>query len=176
MKRLRPVEILCLCCIALGVLVGLWRGFARSQVERANRQVEILLDWSEVERTATLSGHPIDEVLREFRAAGATSVALAEDTLGELEGERQVTVYNGSKTGKTSRSTKIVGNPEVLRRVTLWLQNRLPGAQGSALMTIEPRALRINLPYSQVRSHHTKDTKRRSAGRWTCGKRARYGA
>ena len=53
MKRFRPVEILCLCCIALGVLVGLWRGFTRSQVEHNNKQVEILLDWSEVERVAT---------------------------------------------------------------------------------------------------------------------------
>jgi hypothetical protein len=145
MKTIRPVELLCFVCICLGVLVGLWRGIERGRVERANRQVEILLDWAEVERTATLSGKPVEEVMRTFKDAGATSVALTEDSIGELESERQITVYPGL----TARSTKIVGNPEVLARLALWLKNRLPGA--ATLVTQEPRTLRINLPYSQVR-------------------------
>jgi hypothetical protein len=57
-----------------------------------NRRVEVALDYAELRSLAAAEGVPMTEVLKQFKAAGATSVALQEDTIGGLEEARLLSV------------------------------------------------------------------------------------
>ncbi len=70
--------------LGLGLLASAYVAFERGRVESRNRTVGLVVDYDEVERLALLSGVPATDVLRELKSAGATGVALAEDTLHGL--------------------------------------------------------------------------------------------
>lgn len=78
-------------------------------VERDNRRVEIALDYSELRAVAAADNHvdaagkprSFAEILSEFYTAGATSVAVEEDTIGGLEQSRRLTILPGADRGVT---------------------------------------------------------------------------
>lgn len=76
--------------ILIGVVAGVRSASFRWNREQDNRRVEIALDFAELRSLAASEGIPISEVLKQFKAAGATSVAIQEETIGGLEEARQI--------------------------------------------------------------------------------------
>lgn len=74
--------------VLIGLLAALWSASARWRVESANKSVEITLDYAELRSLAYAVGKPLPEVLTAFKQAGATSVAVQEDSIGALEEAR----------------------------------------------------------------------------------------
>lgn len=56
----------------------------RARVESANNAVEIIVDYTEAQQIAASTGKPVVDVLKAFRRSGAASMAVAEDTVGDL--------------------------------------------------------------------------------------------
>jgi hypothetical protein len=88
----RTITPLLLFLIALGTAAGLYAAWRRYSVEQKNRRVEIAMDYGEIHTLAQMKGIPTEEALRRFKAAGATSIAVTEDTLGALESEGSLRV------------------------------------------------------------------------------------
>lgn len=78
--------------IGIGTLAGLYGAALRFSAESKNRTVELTLDMTELQKIATAEGKPLSTVLKRFKDAGMTSVAITEDTLGSLEESRLLEV------------------------------------------------------------------------------------
>jgi hypothetical protein len=76
----------------VSLAASLWSASRRWRTETRNRGVEVTLDYSELRTLGAAEGKTVADVLRRFREAGATSVALDEDTIGGLEGARRIQV------------------------------------------------------------------------------------
>src|SRR5688572_416746 len=70
--------------LALGAASALFSLFHRFQVERESRAVALALDYSQLRVLTSATGVPTAEAYRDFRQRGITSVAVTEDTLGDL--------------------------------------------------------------------------------------------
>lgn len=70
--------------LALGLLGSAWVARGRLAVERSNRTVALCLDDLEVRQVAALLGQEPAALLKQFKAAGITHVAVSEQTLGDL--------------------------------------------------------------------------------------------
>jgi hypothetical protein len=69
--------------LLLGLVGALWVARGRVAVERANRTVALGVDDLEVRQLAALTGQSVAALLSQLKAAGATHVAVAEDTVAE---------------------------------------------------------------------------------------------
>ncbi len=76
----------------MGLIASLWSGSRRWQTETRNRGVEITLDMAEVRTLSAAEGVPLGDLLRRFRKAGVTSVAIQEETVGALEEARRIEI------------------------------------------------------------------------------------
>ncbi len=81
--------------VIVGFVASLYVAMQRVRVESRNRAVEIVLDYSEIEELAAASGRSPVDVLREFKNAGATSVAITEKTVKDLVDEKQAVLLPG---------------------------------------------------------------------------------
>ena len=70
--------------LALSLAAPVWILARRHVAERSSRTVELIVDYSEVEQLAAALRIPPVEVLRRLKAAGATGVALQEETFADL--------------------------------------------------------------------------------------------
>lgn len=71
--------------LALLGLAGAVAGLGmRFEVEQRNRDVEISLDYREIEQLVGATGESFQAVLGRFKKAGVTSVAIQEDTVADL--------------------------------------------------------------------------------------------
>lgn len=70
--------------IAVGLLAALLSFSHRYAAEARNRRVEMVVDWSDAQALANTTRRSIDDVLRQLKTAGITTVAVAEDTLNSL--------------------------------------------------------------------------------------------
>jgi hypothetical protein len=120
--------------VCIGFVASLVSAAGRWRTETRNREVEIALDYSELRSMAaagaTANGQPVPfaGVLADFRAAGATSVAVEEDTIGGLEQSRRLTILPG-----TDR------NATVLRPLSADSYNRIVDAlQNKTRFVLEP--------------------------------------
>lgn len=134
--------------VVLGFVAAVASGVRRADVEARNRRVEVALDYTELRDLAAAEGRPLADVLRPFRAAGATSVVVQEDTLGGLEEARRLQV-RVSKRGQTM----LLPNPDdsSLVRVQEALRNK------TRYKIVAPRGspsppLLVDQPYAVVRS------------------------
>jgi hypothetical protein len=75
----------CLLLIVVSLLASAGALFLRIRAERSSRAVDVVLDYHELVGLAGLHGLQVEEVLSRMRAAGATAVALPEETLESLE-------------------------------------------------------------------------------------------
>ena len=71
--------------IALGTFAGIYGAIKRFQAESLNRAVEIAVDYDEVRALAQMTGSSVPEALFRLKSAGATSVAVTEDTIAGLD-------------------------------------------------------------------------------------------
>jgi len=67
----------------------------RHRTESLNKAVEIVVDWDEVQQLAASTGQSPVDVLKRFKRAGVTSVAVAEQTLKDAADDGLITTYAG---------------------------------------------------------------------------------
>ncbi len=82
---LRNINPILYILIALGTFAGLFGAIQRFKAESLNRAVEIAVDYDEVKSLAQMTGASIPEALNQLKSAGATSVAVTEDTIASLD-------------------------------------------------------------------------------------------
>lgn len=82
---LRRFHPLCFLFVLLGLTGALISLAARYRVEARNRRVALVLDDAQVRALAASTGVPNADALRQLREAGATGVALTEETLADLQ-------------------------------------------------------------------------------------------
>lgn len=95
----------------------------RVHVESRNRQVGIALDYNRVQELAMMRGVPTAEALRRLKDAGATHVAIREDSLTDLIGAEKVEVV------PQSGRVLMLLRPDVRDRVMAQLKARMPGGK-----------------------------------------------
>jgi hypothetical protein len=71
--------------LIIGLLASLWTAGRRVAVERAAQTVELTIDMEQLRSLAMNVGVPLSEALSRLKQAGVTSVAIGEQSLGELE-------------------------------------------------------------------------------------------
>ncbi len=106
--------------IGIGTLAGLYGALGRFKAESKNRVVEITLDMIEIQKIATAEGRTTYQVLQRFKDAGATSVAVTEDTLGSLEENRQIEALPSTQLN----TSYIIAHQGNFERIVAALQNR----------------------------------------------------
>lgn len=99
--------------VAVSAFAALAAVAARFRTEMRNRRVSITVDYLEAERLATGAGVSVREVLRKLEEAGATSVAVTEEMLPDLE-EQGLAQVSGTQRLATVR----LADATLLDRVT----------------------------------------------------------
>lgn len=103
--------------VAAGLLLA-----ERVEVERLNNTVAIAVDFNRVQELAGMSGASTGSILRRLKSAGATHVALREESLGELISAEKVRVE------PFDTGVVLIPAPDCRERVLDQLKARLPGA------------------------------------------------
>ena len=78
--------------LIVGLAASGYVAVQRHRVESRNKAVEIVVDWDEVQQIAAATGNSPSDVLKRFKAAGVTSVAIAEQTFQNAIDNGQVTI------------------------------------------------------------------------------------
>ena len=139
---IKPNRILFL-LIALGLLGGLVSAGGRWQAEARNRRVELVVDYGDAQALANTTRRQVDDVLQQLRAAGITTVAVTEDTLGTLNANGVVTYQ---RDGDETVLTFAPGFPAERARVVQMLRHKAPG------LVVTPEGadgLRVGSPWPQ---------------------------
>ncbi|HUT75034.1 MAG TPA: DUF5693 family protein, partial [Armatimonadota bacterium] len=84
--------------MVVGALAAVWVLNQRMAVERANTTVGIAVDFLEVEQLAAATGGSLETVMNDLRQAGATHLALTEDSLQGLMDRGQATLFGEERT------------------------------------------------------------------------------
>ncbi|MGN0951146.1 MAG: DUF5693 family protein [Mitsuokella sp.] len=82
--------------IIVGLLAAVAIGFQRHAVERANRQVDLAIDYEGLQELAEREGLPESVVLEKAKAAGISSLAVYETTFKKLNDNGKATAVAGS--------------------------------------------------------------------------------
>lgn len=90
MSRIRLLLIL-----ALALVVALYVGYKRTQIEAASSRVEIALDWSDFQALARSYNYNQPNLLIALRRAGLTSLAVTEELGGSINSGREGYVSGG---------------------------------------------------------------------------------
>ena len=129
--------------IALGLLGGLVSAGHRWQAEARNRRVELVVDYGDAQALANTTRRQVDDVLQQLKAAGITTVAITEDTLGTLNANGVVTYR---RDGDETVLMFAPGFPGERPRVLQMLAHKAPG------LVVTPEGadgLRIGSPWPQ---------------------------
>ena len=81
--------------IALGLLSSLIIGYQRHMIEEANKTVELIVEYNDVEKLALFEGVDKQTLLEEVKKSGITSLAISEVTLEQLEANGYITIVPG---------------------------------------------------------------------------------
>ncbi|MDY3741058.1 MAG: DUF5693 family protein [Selenomonadaceae bacterium] len=82
--------------IIVGLISALMIDFQRHQVEERNNTVELAIDYEGLLRLSEMTGTPIDEVFRQAKESGITSLAVYETTFKKLNANGKTTAVSGS--------------------------------------------------------------------------------
>ena len=82
--------------IIVGLISALMIDFQRHQVEERNNTVELAIDYEGLLRLSEMTGTPIDEVFRQAKESGITSLAVYETTFKKLNVNGKTTAVSGS--------------------------------------------------------------------------------
>lgn len=90
-----PALLLAWALIAAGLLAALPALLARHGAESGSRQVDLVMEFSSARKLAMQEGYPFDQLLKDLRAAGITSVAIIEQNMEELRNSGDGAVVMG---------------------------------------------------------------------------------
>lgn len=96
MKQFRYNKLL-IVVIVIGLVAALTISFQRHAVETANRQVDMAIDYEGLLSLAAREGVPADDVLKQAKDAGFSSLAVYETTFKKLNENGKVTAIPGSQ-------------------------------------------------------------------------------
>lgn len=82
--------------IIVGLISALMIDFQRHQVEERNNTVELAIDYEGLLQLSEMTGTPIEEVFRQAKESGITSLAVYETTFKKLNVSGKTTAVNGS--------------------------------------------------------------------------------
>lgn len=83
--------------IIIGLIGALGICWQRHVVEEDNSRVELVMEYEDLVELAQLEGHDVSEVMRRFKEAGITSLAVYETTLEKLNKSGKITAVPGSQ-------------------------------------------------------------------------------
>ena len=112
-------RILLLILLIAGLAAACFVAGQRTRIESRNKAVEIVLDYDEIRGIAASTGQNTVDVMRKFKDAGATSVAISEETMRDA-------VTNGDF-NRVNQSTYVANSVNAADMVK-HLQMALPGA------------------------------------------------
>ncbi|MHB9025910.1 MAG: DUF5693 family protein [Armatimonadota bacterium] len=96
----RGLRRFCLLLMALGLLAAGAGLVQRHRAERSAPAVDLVIDYNEVVALAGKEGIPTEDVIARLREAGATAVALPEETLDSMATEGEISI-NARPAGAT---------------------------------------------------------------------------
>lgn len=82
--------------IILGLIASLAIDVQRYQVEKANKSIELIMDYEDLVALAEKEGLPTEKVLAQAKEAGITSLAVYETTFKKLNVNGKAAAVNGS--------------------------------------------------------------------------------
>ncbi len=129
----------------IGLLGALVSVKSRFSAEARNRRVELVIDWSDAQQLANTTSVPIDRVLQQLKAAGATTVAVNEDTLDTLRANGVVSYKRKGSDTVLTFTPEVAGQTD---RVEAAIHNK------TRLMLIRqgPNVLQVSAPWIQFNS------------------------
>ncbi|MBP3284033.1 MAG: hypothetical protein J6M02_00855 [Clostridia bacterium] len=92
MKKFRNLLIV---LIVVGLLAASIQVYRRVRAEQRNRVVEIVADLADFKDIALELNMPITEMANRLTSAGTTSIAISEETLGDMLQEGKILLYSG---------------------------------------------------------------------------------
>lgn len=122
-KPWRTLRLAALLLIILGLVAAAWVIAGRVAVERANRPVELVMDYDELLNLARTQGYAVEPLLVGLRASGLTTVAVPEDTLQRLAADGRLGYWSGASLAAMARA----GGPVDPALARLAEENRLRG-------------------------------------------------
>ncbi len=148
MTRLQQVFLAVV--IAAGLAVAGWIGYQRIMVEQANSTVAVAVDYNDVLRAAALAGKPLQEILAQIKATGASHVAVTELTLSDLVKTRRL--FNTASSAVFLAEPNIP--PAVPKRIQKQLIGKLPRPERYDyyihLLRIAPQLEEIGVGYDEA--------------------------
>lgn len=99
--RYNPVLLV---LIAIGLAAALVVNWQRHGVEQANSRVEMVMDYEDIVELAQTEGVPLDTLMRQFKEAGVTTLAVYETTLEKLAKSGRLTVLSGAQLADAERA------------------------------------------------------------------------
>lgn len=108
--------------ITIGLLGAVWVAVERVMVEQTNNTVGLTVDWAEVEESAAAAGVSAADMLVALQSGGATHLAVAEPSIGELVERGEIALFRSG-----DRVDILAGDANVIQQVTRALQARFPG-------------------------------------------------
>jgi hypothetical protein len=139
----------CLALLAVGAGAALVAVAARVPVESGNHTVALILDHDQVRELASVGGLTTREVLGRLKQAGATHVAITEQTLRTVLAGGEVVavpVRPQDRAGLLPPTASLVGPPDTIQRLQRSLSERLGLGRRTATVVPDPSgALRLNV-------------------------------
>ena len=108
--RMRPLRRLALYAVIAGTLAALVVSCDRYRFEARNRTVEITMDQQDLSDFAQAYGYNLDELMREMRRAGLTSVAVYEEQGQRVNGTQHALALTGQQIIDSARLSAL-GDP-----------------------------------------------------------------
>lgn len=125
--------------LIVGLIASGYVAAQRYRVESKNRAVEIVVDWDEVQTIAAAAGSSPVDVLKRFKIAGVTSVAIAQQTFRDA-------INSGIVSIESSMQYNI--DKQYAPRISNYLYGLLPGFANAPLPYLQQ--LPIGFPEDAV--------------------------
>lgn len=147
----------------LGLATSIFVGWQRLTVERANKTVELVLDYQDAFGLAQIQGYNLDRVLNKFKQAGVISLALSEKTLDDLQSMGKVGILTDSQVASISILTGqkempqggqtylLTNQSKVYQQLKRGLINKLGQTKVKDNSQAGKYILQVMLPYEQIK-------------------------
>lgn len=136
-RSTRSLKLACLFLIVLGAITTAIVLPKRIAIERHSNTVEMVVDYNELLALSTTKGMEIGDLLQQMKSAGATSVGLAEETLGTLEAQGELEI----NPRPTTTEAGMVAPDMVVQCSTLEVKEFVAGGLSNAL----PRVVQLSV-------------------------------